>query len=390
MAAVAAGGAAAAYYVYDRWEKLKVARATWEELQERDERDALHFQPPDVMPQPPPANESTPVSAATIQQDADRHLGAHFESVQAISTSTTTPSLLPMLLQSLIRNTDYQPLLDELRQGGMSSHDKYITWEEIKLLTFTRAIAASWMVALLDLMTRVQLNILGRHLYLQSNVLDTRHPQHSGAGSREPTLQMTQRAQELFLAYAHFCGERGVEPLIPIVRQAVMDAMNDVELTAKLSADQVLQIFSDAHMKVAPELSRLGFEVFLLPSPEHRQVWHSAARLPDNAALHPGAHGGLDDDIIDALLTEVRKVIGSAKFGVALKTAVQESAKIAADTLQNDMDGGERPLAKICPRVAELASRLLQRDDNVCVSRFAGLSEVQRLSATVYACGPAL
>lgn len=73
-----------------------------------------------------------------------------------------------------------------------------------------------------------------------------------------------------------------------------------------------------------------------------------------------------------------------------VQTAVQESAKIAADTLQNDMDGGERPLAKICPRVAELASRLLQRDDNVCVSRFAGLSEVQRLSATVYACGPAL
>lgn len=70
---------------------------------------------------------------------------------------------------------------------------------------------------------------------------------------------------------------------------------------------------------MAPELSTLGFEVFLLPSPEHRQVWHSAARLPDNAALHPGAHGGLDDDIIDGLLTEVRQVIGSAKFGVALK-----------------------------------------------------------------------
>lgn len=176
MAAVAAGGAAAAYYVYDRygsrkrlllillvcisthsmpvgrWEKLKVARATLEELQDRceslfctvltnrqlsacgtspkllysmlqpylscrDEQDVLHFEPPDVMPPPPPANESTPVSAATIQQDADRHLGAHFESVQAISTSTTTPSLLPMLLQSLIRNTDYQPLLDELRCG---------------------------------------------------------------------------------------------------------------------------------------------------------------------------------------------------------------------------------------------------------------------------------
>ena len=65
---------------------------------------------------------------------------------------------------------------------------------------------------------------------------------------------MTQRAQELFLAYAHFCGERGVEPLIPIVRQAVMDAMRDVELTAKLSADQVLQILSEAHMSESTAL----------------------------------------------------------------------------------------------------------------------------------------
>ena len=31
------------------------------------------------------------------------------------------------------------------------------------------------MVSLLDLMTRVQLNILGRRLYLQSNVLDARY-----------------------------------------------------------------------------------------------------------------------------------------------------------------------------------------------------------------------
>ena len=63
---------------------------------------------------------------------------------------------------------------------------------------------------------------------------------------------MTQRAQELFLAYAHFCGERGVEPLIPIVKKAVVDAMSDIQLTAKLGADQILQILSDAHMSESP------------------------------------------------------------------------------------------------------------------------------------------
>ena len=73
--------------------------------------------------------------------------------------------------------------------------------------------------------------------------------------------------------------------------------------------------------EVAPELSKIGFEVFLLPSAEHRQVWHSAARFPDNGALQPDAPATLDDETIDGLLTEVRQVISSAKFGSALKVS---------------------------------------------------------------------
>lgn len=70
-----------------------------------------------------------------------------------------------------------------------------------------------------------------------------------------------------------------------------------------------------------------------------------------------------------------------------LQAAVQESARVAATELENEVGSDRRPLAKLCPRVAELASKLLQRDDNVCVSRFATLPEIQRLSATVYSYG---
>lgn len=73
---------------------------------------------------------------------------------------------------------------------------------------------------------------------------------------------------------------------------------------------------------MAPKLAGLGFEVFLLPSVEHRQAWHSLARFPDNGLLQPGAAGSPDDDVIDGLLTEVRQVIGSAKFGAALKVSI--------------------------------------------------------------------
>jgi peroxin-3 len=43
-------------------------------------------------------------------------------------------------------------------------------WEELKVEAFTRALGAAWLLPLLDLFVRVQLNILGRHLYLESAV----------------------------------------------------------------------------------------------------------------------------------------------------------------------------------------------------------------------------
>ena len=73
--------------------------------------------------------------------------------------------------------------------------------------------------------------------------------------------------------------------------------------------------------EVAPKLAGLGFEVFLLPSTEHREAWHSLARFPDNGLLQQGAAHSPDDDAIDGLLTEVRQVICSAKFGAALKVS---------------------------------------------------------------------
>ena len=88
----------------------------------RDNKAPASIEPATVAPASPLISETEPTSAATIQQDADRHLVTHFESVQAISTTTTTPSLLPMLLQSLTRNTDHKPLLELLRSGTPASN----------------------------------------------------------------------------------------------------------------------------------------------------------------------------------------------------------------------------------------------------------------------------
>ena len=48
-----------------------------------------------------------------------------------------------------------------------SSKSKVDLWQELKLVSWARTVSATWLVGLLDLLLRVQLNILGRHLFMQ-------------------------------------------------------------------------------------------------------------------------------------------------------------------------------------------------------------------------------
>ncbi len=75
-----------------------------------------------------------------------------------------------------------------------------------------------------------------------------RHPQHSILSHQEGDhLTMSGRAQELFLAHAHFCSDGGVQPLVPIVREAVLQALDGVDLATPVEASRILRVFSDAH-----------------------------------------------------------------------------------------------------------------------------------------------
>lgn len=56
--------------------------------------------------------------------------------------------------------------------AGGQSLGKADLWQELKLVTWARTMSATWLVALTSLLLRVQLNILGRHIFLQTHLLD--------------------------------------------------------------------------------------------------------------------------------------------------------------------------------------------------------------------------
>ena len=95
-----------------------------------------------------------------------RSLHSHFDGIQRISDTTTLPSLLTGLRERLRACADVEALTARLQAGALPPSAKLAAWNELAVLSFTRATAAAFCVALLDLLLRVQLNLLGSHMYL--------------------------------------------------------------------------------------------------------------------------------------------------------------------------------------------------------------------------------
>ncbi|KAL0464174.1 UNVERIFIED_CONTAM: Peroxisome biogenesis protein 3-2 [Sesamum latifolium] len=98
---------------------------------------------------------------------------AHFESVQRIADSTTLPHVMHFLESRLAENLDLTHLTERLIQGKgqpntLTMAEKLELWDRLKILSFTKMVSSLWAINMLSLYIRVQVNILGRHLYLDT------------------------------------------------------------------------------------------------------------------------------------------------------------------------------------------------------------------------------
>ncbi|KAL6494332.1 hypothetical protein OROGR_031132 [Orobanche gracilis] len=98
---------------------------------------------------------------------------AHFESVQGVAESTTLPHVMHLLDSRLAENLDLTQLTERLIQGKgqpntLTTTEKLELWDRLKILSFTKMVSSLWAMIMLSLYIRVQVNILGRHLYIDT------------------------------------------------------------------------------------------------------------------------------------------------------------------------------------------------------------------------------
>lgn len=301
------------------------------------------------------------------EKQADENVRNHFNSIQKISDNTTMPSILPHIRDRLSKLIDISDLTERLMRAKtseepLSATEKYGLWEELKILSFTRTCTAAVAVSLLDLFLRVQLNIVGRYLYLDS-ALEIQ--QDIG-----PAL--SKECQHRYLAYADYLPQQGIEILLELVRQSVEEVLNGTPLTSRFTQEQLQQLLTQIHDAFWSKTSQGSWRKLLLPDEVERV-----------------AEGSEDDMRLNVLLGETHKVLASPEFVRLTKLCTTAALEVLSERLFeafSDPSSGI-PLPKIIPLVAGKSSELLA-DAGPITPVLAQIRELNVLCADLYSSQP--
>ncbi|XWS50798.1 hypothetical protein CRYUN_Cryun12cG0119600 [Craigia yunnanensis] len=305
----------------------------------------------------------------------------HFETIQRIADTTTLPHAMHYLSCRIAEGLDLSHLTERLMKGkgqpnSLSSSEKLELWDRLKILSFTRMAVSIWAVTMLSLYIRVQVNILGRHLYIDIA---------RGLGSShllEDADLIDRDDQQKFLASADFLANYGLPTLLSDMQTAA---------TKVLKAKQLRDFFNTTvlHQTIMQIL-----DMFMsMGSPHH---WVDCL-MPEDSRLYKLATTSSSDKTnppeftqFDQLMFETREVLSSAEFGSVVEISLKEVVNALVEEKGFQSGVGSltlgMPLARLLPRIAQICPTLLDEPSkNQFVQMIQSVPEVGLFFTLLYA-----
>ncbi|KAJ6874978.1 peroxisome biogenesis protein 3-2-like [Populus alba x Populus x berolinensis] len=307
----------------------------------------------------------------------------HFENVQLIADRTTLPHAMQYLRTRIAEELDLSQLTERLQKGKgqpttLTSSEKLELWDRLKILSFTQMLVSLWAVTMLSLYIKVQVNILGRHLYI-----DTAR----GLGSSlllENVDLVDRDDQQKFLASADFLANNGLLALISNIQAVVTEVLEGKKLTDLFNTTSL----HETVMQILNKFMSMG-------SPHQ---WIDYLMPEDCGHYKLGPSSSIDGMILpdsmnfDQLMVEARTVLSSAEFGKIMEI----SLKVAVDALVDDMEAQSQstgasltlgmPLAKLLSRVLQIVPSLLgEASQNQIIQIIRNVPEVELFFTLLYA-----
>ncbi|KAG5539434.1 hypothetical protein RHGRI_019841 [Rhododendron griersonianum] len=324
---------------------------------------------------------------------------AHFENIQQIADTTTLPHAMLYLSSRVAEELDIMHLTERLIRGKgqpntMTTSEKLELWDRLKILSFTRMVVSLWAMTMLSLYIRVQVNILGRHLYIDtardlgssdlpvSSILFFYFSILYMAFSPEEADLIDRNELQQFLASADFLSNYGMSTLISNMQAAASEVLKGKQLKDLFNSTVV----HETVVKILDIFMSMG-------SPHHwvDYIMPEDARFYKFVAFSDSAGTNLSDVTkFDQLMVETRAVLSSVEFANIVDISLKRAVKALMEDINAQLGEGNllsgMPLAKILPRIAQITPILFEEPSNKrFIQIIQNIPEVELFFTLLYA-----
>ncbi|XP_061359524.1 peroxisome biogenesis protein 3-2-like [Gastrolobium bilobum] len=303
---------------------------------------------------------------------------AHFENIQRISDTITLPHAMHNLSCRIAEELDLSQLLERLIQGKgqpntLTLSEKLDLWGRLEILSFTRMALSVWATTMLSLYTKVQVNILGRHLYI-----DTARRLGS-SNSMESGDVVDREDQQKFLGSVDFLFQYGMPALISDMETAAKEVLKGKELDSFFNSTTL-------HETITQILN-----TFMSMSSPHSWVKYMMPADVKSHSTAPSSDDSVPSDVteFEQLMMEARAVLQSAEFGsiveISLKAVVDTVVELMGAKFGVSVTAG-LPLVRVVPQVAHMCPLLLEDPSkNQFILIIKNIQEVELFFTLLYA-----
>lgn len=304
----------------------------------------------------------------------------HFENIQKIADTTTLPHAMVYLSGRVEERMDILHLTEKLMKGKgqqstLTSLEKLELWNRLKVQSFAKTVLSIWSMTALSLYIRVQVNILGRHLYIDT-------ARGLGAAHLLDESELIDRNdQQQFLAGVDFLSNYGMSMLISNMQTAATEVLKEKQLkdlfTTSVLHDTIMQIL----------------DVFMSMGSPHQWVNYL---MPEDLKYKSAAFSSNTSQIertkFDLLMLEAHAVVSSDEFrsilDVSLRSVVDDLVQDMKDQ-HGDINSSGVPLARLVPKVAQMGPLLLEEpSDNKYIQIVRNLPVAEVFFTLLYADTP--
>ncbi|XP_057537509.1 peroxisome biogenesis protein 3-2-like [Amaranthus tricolor] len=303
----------------------------------------------------------------------------HFETIQRIADTTTLPRAMHYLSNRINEELNLSVLTEILKQGKdvMTLPEKLELWDKLKVLSFTKMVLSLWSVTMISLFVRVQVNILGRHLYI-----DIARSQESSPLIEEATFT-DQDDEQNFLAKADYLASHGLPALIFNMQAAAAEILKNKQLKDVFNSS----ILHETVVQILYTFMSMG-------RPHHwiEYLMAEDAKLP---SLTPSMSSNnlilADGSKFDQLMKEAHSVLSSDEFTHVVEVSLKTVVNAIVNDIFVEQSGSGTPsssiaLVKLVPRIAQTSQVILDEPTtNQFVQTIKSIQDVELFFTILYA-----